>query len=225
MIREVHQEPEPPCSRKDFLNEALLIGYDGTNIPCIMFYNQITNLLNRCYYSHRKLASLRAACVRTAAQTIAVVISYTPGFKDDIKINMALNRWAQRFGVTGVFFNEIEVRKLCNAPKMSNTSVDTWRAFKDELTQCFVFSHSYKQPDQLEGRFVVDLARKLPICAKQRFLDYLNDRFVFTSDPTFGNLINFVVLEEKCKASNFWCSVDDRGTIRSFREIWCFGAS
>ena len=203
MTREILQGPEPPCSRKDFLDEAVLIGYDGTNMPYIMFYYQIMNLLNRCYYSDRKLALLRAACVRTAAQTIAVVISDTPGFKDDIKINMILNRLAQRFGVSGGFLNEPEVRKIGNAPKISNTSIDAWRAFKDELTQCFVFAHSYKQPGQLEGRFAVDLARRLPTYAKQEFLGYLNDRFGCTSDPTFDSLMGFVVREEKCKVSDF----------------------
>ena len=58
MTREVHQGSEPPCSRKNFLDEAVLIGYDGTNMPYVMFYNQIMNLLNRCYYSDRKLALL-----------------------------------------------------------------------------------------------------------------------------------------------------------------------
>ena len=46
---------------------------------------------------------------------------------------------------------------------MTNTGVNTWRTFKDELTQGFIFGHSYKQPGQLEGRLVVDLAQKLPI--------------------------------------------------------------
>ena len=106
-------------------------------------------LLNRYYYLDHKLALLHAVCVRTTAQTIAVVILNTPGFKDDIKINMALNRLAQRFGVKGGVMNEPEVRKIYNTPKMSNTSEDAWRAFKDELTQCFVFAHSYKQPGQV----------------------------------------------------------------------------
>ena len=203
MTREIHQGPEPICSRRNFLDETVLIGYDGTNMPYIMFYNQIMNLLYRCYYSDRKLALLRAACVRTAAQTIDVVISDTPGFKDDTKITMASNRLAQRFGVRGSFLNEPEVRKIRNTPKMSNSSVDAWKAFKDELTQCFVFAHSYKQPGQLKSQFVVNLARRLPIYAKQRFLYYLNDCFGCTSDLTFDNSMDFVMREEKCKASDF----------------------
>ena len=101
MTREIHQGPETPFSRTDFLAEAVLIGYDGTNMPYIMFYNQIMNFLNKYYYSDRKLVLFRAACVRTAAQTIAVLISDTPGFKNDVKVNMTLNRLTEGFGVRG----------------------------------------------------------------------------------------------------------------------------
>ena len=194
---------EPLSSRKDFLDEAILVGYDGSNMPYIMFYNQIMNLLKRCYYPDRKLALLRAACVRTAAQTIAVIISDTPGFDDDTKISMALDRLAQRFGVPGGFLNEPEVQGIRNGPKMSSTSAAAWKAFKDELTQCFVFAHSYKKPNLLEGRFVVDLARRLPIYAKQRYLDFLNDRFGCTGNPSFSSLLDFVAREEQSKASDF----------------------
>ena len=201
MTREVTHDPEPVILRKDFLDEAVLICYDGTNMPYIMFYNQISNLMDRCTYPDRKLALLRASCVRSASQTIAVVISDTPGLKDDVKVNMALNRLRQRFGISGGFLNEPS-GKIRNVPKMTDTSVDAWRLFKDELTQCFVFAHSYKQLSQLEGRFVVDLARRLPTYAKQRFLDFLNDRFGYTSDPTFDSLMEFVVREEKSKGSD-----------------------
>ena len=68
------QDHESLSSRKDFLDEVILIGYDGINMPYIMFYNQIMNLLARCPYSDRKLPLLRAVCVHTAAQTIVVVI-------------------------------------------------------------------------------------------------------------------------------------------------------
>ena len=190
-------------SRKDFLDEAVLIGFDGTNMPYVMFYNQIMNLMARCPYPDRKLPILRAACVRSAAQTIAVVISDTPGFDDNTKITMGLSRLEQRFGRSGGFVNEPEVRRIRNGPKLSSTSGASWKNFKDELTQCYVFAHSYKKPDVLEGRLVVDLARRLPSYAKQRYLDYLKDRFGSTNEPTFGSLMAFVEHEEECKSSDF----------------------
>ena len=106
-------------SCKDFLDEAVLIGYDETNMPYVMFYNKIMNLLARCPYSDRKLPILRAACLNAASQIIAVVISDTPGFDDDAKINTALNRLSQRFGAHGGFVNEPEVQKIRNALKLA----------------------------------------------------------------------------------------------------------
>ena len=201
--REVERTYEVSNTRKDFLDEAVLIGYDGVNMPYVMFYNQIMNLMSRCPYQDRRLPLLRAACVRTASQTIAVVISDTPGLNDDAKIKMALDRLSQRFGVHGGFANEPEVQKIRHGPKMSSTSAVAWKTFKDELTQCFVFAHSYRKPELLEGRLVVDLARRLPTYAKQRYLDFLSDQFGKTSDPTFDSLMKFVIREEDSKSSDF----------------------
>ena len=55
----------------------------------------------------------------------------------------------------------------------------------------------------LKGRLVVDLARRLPNFAKQRFLDYLSDRCGSTCDLTFDNLMKFVKREEDSKSSDF----------------------
>ena len=116
---------------------------------------------------------------------------------------MALNRLSQRFGVHDGFVNEPEVQKIRNGPKMSSTLAAAWKTFRDELTQCFVYAHSYKKPELLEGRLVVDLARRLPNFAKPRFLDYLSDRCGSTCDPMFGNLMEFVKREEDSKSSAF----------------------
>ena len=85
-------------SRKDCLDEAALLEYDGKNMPFIMFKNQIINLRNKCPYDDRKLPLLRAPCVRKASQTIAIVISDSPVLNSTAKIKMALDRLSQRFG-------------------------------------------------------------------------------------------------------------------------------
>ena len=48
--QELGHPHEPPSSRKDFLDEAVLIGYDGSNMPYVMFKNQIMKLMERCPY-------------------------------------------------------------------------------------------------------------------------------------------------------------------------------
>ena len=50
---------------------------------------------------------------------------------------------------------------------------------------------------------MVDLSRRLPTYAKQRFADFLSDRFGSTGDPTFASLLEFVEREEDSKSSGF----------------------
>ena len=50
---------------------------------------------------------------------------------------------------------------------------------------------------------MVDLSRRLPTYAKQRFLGFLSDRFGSTGDPTFASLLEFVEREEDSKSSDF----------------------
>ena len=134
---------------------------------------------------------------------ISVVTSDTPAFDDEAKISMAFDRLSQRFGFRGGFVNEPEIRQIRNGPKMTSTSAAAWKTFKDELTQCFGFAHSYKKPELLEGRLVVDFSHRLPTYAKQRFLDILGDRFGSTGDPTFASLLEFAEREEDSKSSDF----------------------
>ena len=206
------------------MDEALLIDYDGFNMPYVLFKNQIINLMERCPYPDRKLPLLRAACVRAAAHTIAVVISDTPGFDDEAKISMAFDRLSQRFGVRGGFVNKPEIRQIRNGPKMTSTLAAAWKTFKDELTQYFVFAHSYKKPELLEGPLVVDLSRRLPTYAKQRFY-FLSDRFGSLGDSSFGSLLEFVEREEDSKSSDFGVQLmaDEKSERTLKRSATCRG--
>ena len=95
---------------------AVSIGYNVTNMPYVMLYNQIINLMAQCPYPNRKLPLMRASWVRTSAHIIAVVmISDTTGFVGETKINMDLFRLCQRFRRLGGFVNKHEVQKIRNS--------------------------------------------------------------------------------------------------------------
>ena len=143
------------ASRKDFLDEVALLEYDGKNMLFIMFENQIVNLMKKCPYDDKKFPLLRASCVREALQTIAIVISDSPALNSTAKVKMASDRLPQRFGVSGGFLNEPEVRQIKYGLRLTSTSAGAWREFRDQLTQCYVFVHSYNHPEKLEGRLVI----------------------------------------------------------------------
>ena len=66
-----------------------------------------------------------------------------------------------------------------------------------------MFAHSFKKPELVERRSVVDLARRVPSNAKEKWLNYLNDRFGSAKDPTFVSLMGFVEREEDIRFIDF----------------------
>ena len=77
------------------------------------------------------------------------------------------------------------------------------KEFKDQLDQCILYARAFNQRDKLEGRFVLNLAKRLPFEAKQRYLEFLLDRYGSTSEPTYQSLAEFVRREELCKSTDF----------------------
>ena len=77
------------------------------------------------------------------------------------------------------------------------------KEFKDQLDQCLLYAIAYNQREKLEGSFGLDLAKRLPFEAKQRYLEFLLDKCGSTSEPTYQSLVNFVKREELCKSTDF----------------------
>ena len=116
---------------------------------------------------------------------------------------MSLERLSQRFGVRGSFLSEPEVRKYRYGAKFSSSLANSMKEFKDQLSQCLLHARAYDKRDKLEGCFVLDLAKRLPAKVKQRYLDFLQDWFTSTNEPTFQSLMDFVSRKETLKSGDF----------------------
>ena len=75
---------------KMFLDKAALIKFNGNNMPFIFFKNRITALMRSCPFTNVHLTLLQAACDGAAAQTIANLMSDTPGLSETQRINMRM---------------------------------------------------------------------------------------------------------------------------------------
>ena len=155
---------------KTFMDKAALIGYDGANMSFIFFKNCINASMNSCPFEVARLTLLQAACARTAAQTIANLTSDTPGLSEKDRIEMSLERLSQRFGVHGGFLSEPEIMKYRYGNKLVSSFANIMKEFKDQLDQCLLYARACNQREKLEGNFVLDLAKRLPFEAKQRYL-------------------------------------------------------
>ena len=153
-----------------FIDKASLINYNGSNMPYIFFHNCIKALMDSCPFENSCLTLLQAACVGLAGQNIANLVADTPGLSEARRIEMSLERLLQRFGVRGGFYAKPKIRKFRYGDKLKSDSAFALKDFKDQLSQCLLYAKAYNQPDKVEGRFVLDFAKRLPDVTKKKFL-------------------------------------------------------
>ena len=188
---------------RTFIDKASLINYNGSNMPYIFFHNRIKALMDSCPFENSRLTLLQAACVGLAGQNISNLVADTPGLSEARRIEMSLERLLQRFGVRGGFYAEPEIRKFRYGDKLKSDSAFALKEYKDQLSQCLLYAKAYNQPDKVEGRFVLDLAKRLPDVTKKEFLKFLANRFGHTNEPSFESLFEFITEEESYKSTDF----------------------
>ena len=100
--------------RNEYVNLASQIGYNGSNIAYIFYENQIRKLMDEAPNDERKLEALRASCVGQPREMINLFIAPMKSVSTLQRIEMALNRLRQRYGVPGGLTTEpkiIEIRR------------------------------------------------------------------------------------------------------------------
>ena len=110
------------------------------------------------------------------------------------RIEKALNRLRQRYGVSGGLTSEPKVIAVHIGPKVSFTST-CLKLFNEDLTTLEVFAYAHDEVEKLSGQLLIDTANCLPSLLKRQYLDYLNKRNLNLNSPGFDPLRDFVVHE------------------------------
>ena len=127
--------------------------------------------------------SLGRGWVTNNNNNIANLTSDTPGLSEKDRIEMSLERLSQQFGVRGGFLSEPEIRKSRYGNKLVSSSANIMKEFKDQLDQCLLYARAHNQCEKFEGSFVLDLAKKFPCEAKQRYLNFFSINTVARVSP------------------------------------------
>ena len=118
------------------------------------------------------------------------------------RIEKALERLRQRYGVSGGLTTEHKVKAVRNGPKVSH-DLNSMKIFNENLNTLEIFAFAHDEVDKLSGQLLLDTASRLPNTLKRRYLDYLNKKGLDLSHPGFDSLRDFVVNEIKTMSSDY----------------------
>ena len=199
--------------RNEYINLASQIAYDGANLAFIFCENQIRRLMDESAYDERRLEVLRASCTGQPREMVNLFCAPMKGLTTSQRIEKALNRLRQRYGVSGGLSSEPKVMAIRNAAKVAN-DLPSLKLFNEDLNTLEVFAFAHDDVDKLSGQLLFDIANRLPGILKRRYLDFLDKKGLNLSHPGFESLRKFVAHEIKvmmsdCAQAFFGCDGKD----------------
>ena len=105
--------------RNEFINLASQVGYDGTNIAFVFFENPVRRLMDESPYDKRRLEVLRAFCTGLPREMVNLFCAPMKSMTTSQRIEKALDRLRQRYGVSGGLTSEPKIMAICHGVKVS----------------------------------------------------------------------------------------------------------
>ena len=161
--------------RNEYINLASQIGYDGQNIAFIFYENQIRRLMNESPYDERRLEVLRASCVGQPREMVNLFCAPMKSITTSQRIEKALGRLRQRYGVSGGLTSEPKIIAIRNGSKVA-FNASSMKMYNEDLNTLEVYAFAHDEVDKLSGQLLIDTASRLPNLLKRRYLDYLDKK-------------------------------------------------
>ena len=188
--------------RNEYLNLASQIGYNGSNIAYVFYENQIRTVMNEAPSDDQRLEALRASCVGQPREMINIFIAPMKSLSTSQRIEMALSRLKQRYGVPGGLTTEPIIVDIRKGPVVS-FNVESLKVFNEELNMLEVFAYAHDEYERLSGQLLLDVANRLPGTLKRRYLDYLSRLNLDLNRPSFESLREFIQHELSVVSSDY----------------------
>ena len=178
------------------LEEAREIRFTGRKLPFIFYYNQITELLNRCPDPRKKMDLLRASCQDQAREAVSALVPPVPGWDVNTQIKRALEGLRLRYGCSS-FLSEPLVKRVRSGQKFAKMDVPALEQLISDLNDCELYACAYQQTSSLGSTFILDVADRLPFYSKTRYTDFLTDHWGNPDEPSFESFKQFLNRELK----------------------------
>ena len=188
--------------RNEYITLAAQIAYDGNNIAFIFYENQIRRLMDESPFEERKLEVLRASCVGQPREMVNLFCAPMKSMSTSVRIEKALDRLRQRYGVSGGLTSEPKVRAIRHGAKVAFNS-SSLKMYNEDLNTLEVFAYAHDEVEKLSGQLLLDTAARLPNTLKRRYLDFLDKKGLNLSRPGFESLRSFVVHEIDMMTSDY----------------------
>ena len=89
------------------------------------------------------------------------------------RIEKALGRLRQRYGVSGGLTSEPKIIAIRNGSKVA-FNASSMKMYNEDLNTLEVYAFAHDEVDKLSGQLLIDTASRLPNLLKRRYLDYLD---------------------------------------------------
>ena len=203
--------------RNEYINLASQIGYDGHNIAFVFYENQIRKLMSESPCNERRLEILKASCAGQPRKMVNLFLAPMKSLSTSERIEKALDRLRQRYGVSGGLTTEPEIIDIRHGSKVV-FNVSSLKSFNEDLNTLEVFAYAHDEVEKLSGQLLLDVASRLPGVLKRRYLDYLARMKLSLNRPGFDFLRNFIVHELSVMTSDYaqtFFKHDEKDTSKS----------
>ena len=180
--------------RNEYISLASQIAYDGSNIAFVFYENPIRRLMDESPLEERKLEVLRTSCVGQPREMVNLFCAPVKSITTAVRIEKALDRLRQRYGVSEGLTSEPKVKAIRNGARVAFNS-SSLKMFNEDLNTLEVFTYAHDEVHKLSGQLLLDTADRLPNLLKRRYLDFLDKKHLDMSHPGFEFLRDFVVHE------------------------------
>jgi len=168
-----------------------LLAYDGSNIAFVFYENQIRRVMNESPFEEQRLEMLRASCVGQPREMVNLFCVTMKSLSTSMRIEKALDRLRQRYGVSEGLPSEPKVMAVRNGPKVSFT-LTSLKMFNEDLNTLEIFTYAHDEVEKLSGQLLMDTANRLLNVLKRRYLDYLNKMNLKLNQSGFESLRKFI---------------------------------